>query len=199
MEKVGGPMGWDVSATARNILEKMASVIADSAGEFIHEINSRPVYTIHEVLEDRKIEPESVVVIGGPAPQIAPFVGRALRVPHRVPPCFGVVNALGAAVARVTSEITLQADTERGTVVIPEAGIQNRIDQAFNIDSAITLGREALKTMASETGADADSIEISVTEQQVFNMIRGYSRTGQNIRLKMCIKPGIIPEWKRKN
>ncbi|HOP48592.1 MAG TPA: hydantoinase/oxoprolinase family protein [Desulfobacteraceae bacterium] len=198
MERLGGPAGWDGVKTAENIMDRMSGIIADAAKTFINDINSRPVYTIHEVIEDQKIEPSSVVVIGGPAPQIAPFIGKALGLPHRVPPSFGVVNAVGAAVARVTSEIILQADTERGTVMIPEAGIHEKIDQNFDMDSAIDMGRKALKTSAAEIGAGTDAIEISITEKQVFNMIRGYSRTGRNIRLKMCITPGIIPEWKRK-
>ncbi|MCP4295584.1 MAG: hypothetical protein GY786_08260, partial [Proteobacteria bacterium] len=60
------------------------------------------------------IEPTSVLIVGGPAPQIAEYIGRAFGLPHRFPHHHGVANAVGAAVARVTSVITLQADTERG-------------------------------------------------------------------------------------
>ena len=102
-----------------------------------------------------------------------------------------------SAVARVTSEITLQADTERGSVVIPEANIHNPIDSGFNMEDAVALARKALKKQAVLIGADPEFLEISTTEKQLFNMVRGYSRTGRNIRLKMGITPGLIPEWKR--
>jgi len=104
---------------------------------------------------------------------------------------------VGAAVARVTSEITLQADTERGSVIIPEANVEDKINPSFDIEQAVALGRELLFQQAVRSGAEEKGLEISITEKQVFNMIRGYSRTGKNIRLKMGIAPGPIPEWKR--
>jgi len=197
MKEVGGPVGWNVADTAESVLRHMADAIAASARAFVHDINARPVYTIHEVLEDRRIEPDSVLIMGGPAPQIAAYVGQALGLPCRCPEHFGVANAVGAAVARVTSEITLQADTERGSVIIPEANLEHKIDSGFNMEQAIALGRTVLGQHALEIGAGEDASAISITERQAFNMIRGYSRIGRNIRLKMSITPGLIPEWKR--
>jgi N-methylhydantoinase A len=197
MEKVGGPAGWDAAATAERVLQGMAENIAVSAGAFVHDINSRPVYTIHDVLEARRIDPTSVLIIGGPAPQIARYIGKAFGLPCRFPRHHGVANAVGAAVARVTSEVTLQADTERGSVIIPEADVENQIDANFNMEQAIALGRVVLCRQAAGIGADEENPDICITDRQTFNMIRGHSRTGRNIRLKMGITPGLIPEWKR--
>jgi N-methylhydantoinase A len=199
MKEAGEPIGMDMEATARRILETMAHAIADAAAAFVRGINSRPVYTIYEVLHPEKIVPSSVVVMGGPAPQVAPFIGDALGLPHRIPEHFGVANAIGAAVARVTAEVTLQADTERGSLVVPEAGIDQKIPFRYQCREAMSFAREVLGKRALEAGADPESLEISVIEEQVFNMIRGYSRTGQNIRIKLCITPGIIPEWKKEH
>jgi len=198
VENLGRVLGRDLKTTAERVLEKTAEIIADSARAFLQEINSRPVYTVHEVLQEQRIEPTCLVLIGGPAPQIAPYVGKSLGLPYRVPVHFGVANAVGAAVARVTSEITLHADTERGVVIIPEADMQKPIDHRFKIDQAVQLAREVLKERALMEGADPDALHLSITEKQIFNMIRGYSRTGQNIRLKMCVTPGLIPRWERK-
>ncbi len=197
MEKMGKSIGLSAKVMAQRVLETMARSIADSAEAFLSRINSRPVYTIHEVIQEEKIVPDSLVVIGGPAPQVAPFIGEALGLSHRVPEHFGVANAIGAAVARVTAEITVQADTERGSLVIPEAGIDQKIPFRYRPEDAMSLADEVLKKQALKIGADPDSLEISVIEKQVFNMIRGYSRTGQNIRIKLCITPGIIREWKK--
>jgi hypothetical protein len=107
-----------------------------------------------------------------------------------------VANAVGAAVARVTTEITLQADTARGTVSIPEANLYEKIDFRFTMEQALLLAREVLQRQALCVGANPVDMEATVMEQQVFNMVRGFSRTGQNIRLKMCITPGLIPGWR---
>ncbi len=196
MQGLGAEAGLGAKEMSFKVLEKMGEMIALSARAFIHELNSRPVYTIYEVLHREAIEPSSAVVIGGPAIQLAPYLERALGIPCRVPDHFGVANAIGAAVARVTAEVTLQADTYRGTAVIPEVGMQKKIDSRFNIESALAMATEALRSCAIRGGAE-DGCEVSIAERQVFHMIRGYSRTGQNIRVKICLTPGIIKEWRR--
>jgi N-methylhydantoinase A/oxoprolinase/acetone carboxylase beta subunit len=197
MEVLGSPSGWPPETTAEQVLSRMAEIIAQSASSFVHEINSRPVYTIHEVLHEDRIEPTVAVLIGGPATQMAPYLSRALGLPHRVPPHCSVANAIGSAVARVTDEITLHSDTQRGSVVIPEAHLQKSVDTRFGLDQAVALGTEVLRKRALKAGADPQTLEISVLEKQVFNMIRGFARTGQNIRLRLGIVPGLIPGWRR--
>jgi N-methylhydantoinase A len=197
MEALGGPAGRDPAETAERVLQGMAETIALSARAFIYSINERPVYTIHEVLTEEQVAPTAVLILGGPAPQLSGYIGRAFDLPCRFPRHHGVANAIGAAVARVTSEITLQADTQRGTVIIPEADTVARIDSRFGMEQAIALGRAALCRQAAGVGAEQSEIEVSILERQSFTMIRGYTRTGQNIRLKMGITPGLIPEWKR--
>jgi len=197
MEQLGQGKKENPEITAEAVLKSMARAIAEAAHAFVQKINSRPVYTIHEVLQEERVRPDSIVVIGGPAPQLAPYVAKALDLPCRVPTHFAVANAVGAAVARVTTEINLQADTERRSVLVPEANAEQPIDSRFGLEDAIILGRQLLKEQAKAAGAPAEDLDITVAEQQVFNMIRGFSRTGQNIRLKMSVVPGLIPEWRR--
>ena len=197
MEDLGSALGYNAEAAAEQVLQQMAETIAQSARAFVYDINAQPVYTIYEVLNEEKIEPTSVLIMGGPAPQLAPYVEKALGLPCRVPPHYDVANAVGAAVARVTAQVTLQADTERGSVIIPEAGVEQKTDRHFDMDQAIALARETLCRQAMMIGAEHNSLETSITEKQVFNMIRGYRMVGRNIRLKMGITPGLIPQWTR--
>ena len=197
MENLGGALGCNAEATAERVLQQMAETIAHSARAFVYNINAQPVYTIHQVLNEEKIVPTSVLIVGGPAPQLAPYVEKALGLPCRVPPHYDVANAVGAAVARVTAQVTLQADTERGTVIIPEAGEEHKTDRRFDMDQAIAMARKTLCRQAMTIGAENNSLETVITEKQVFNMIRGYRTVGRNIRLKMSITPGLIPQWKR--
>jgi len=199
MEDLGGALGCSAERAADRVLEQMAETIAQSARAFVYDLNAQPVYTIFEVLNEERIEPTSVLIMGGPAPQLAPYVEKALGLPVRVPPHYQVANAVGAAVARVTAQVTLQADTERGSVIIPEVGEEHKIDRSFDMDQAIALARETLCRRALVIGARDNSLETSITEKQVFNMIRGYRMVGRNIRLKMTITPGLIPQWKRRD
>ena len=199
MKDLGKILGLDTVSTARKILKLTAKSIADSSEAFVHEINAQPVYTIHEVLQDQKIEPTSAIIMGGPAPHLVDYLQTALGIPCRVPDHFEVANAVGAAVARVTCALTLQADTSRGFVVIPEANIQNKIGSGFGLEDAILLGKETLEKRAVTIGALREKFNITVTEKQIFNMIRGYSMVGRNIRLKMSLTPGLIQEWRTRD
>jgi N-methylhydantoinase A len=196
MEKLGAPLGWDAVAASERLLNAMAEAVAVSARAFLHYINSRPVYTIREVLREERVDLTSAVIIGGPAPQLSSYISKALELPCRVPPHFEVANAVGAALARVTAELSLQADTERGTVVVPEAGVEERIDGRFNLEDALVLIEGLLRGQAADRGAGPEGMETTLMEKQVFNMMRGYSRAGRNIRLRMCVAPGLIPQWK---
>ena len=197
MEELGSALGCNAEAAADRVLQQMAETIAQSARAFVYDINAQPVYTIHQVLNEEKIVPTSVLIVGGPAPHLAPYMEKALGLPCRIPPHYDVANAVGAAVARVTAQVTLQADTERGTVIIPEAGEEHKTDRRFDMDQAIAMARKTLCRQAMMIGAEDNSLETIITEKQVFNMIRGYRTVGRNIRLKMSITPGLIPQWKR--
>ncbi len=198
MEAVAGPLNLHPLAAAERILTRMAKTIALSAEAFLHSVNSRPVYTIHEVIEGAKVTPEVLIVLGGPAPMLAPYLSAVFNLPYRIPHFHDVANAVGAAAARVTTEVTLQADTQRGTAVIPEAGIETPIRRDFNLDQALCLAKEILIRRATDEGANPAELEFAVTEKEEFNMVRGGARVGRNIRLKLTIVPGIIPDWAEK-
>jgi N-methylhydantoinase A/oxoprolinase/acetone carboxylase beta subunit len=197
LEKIGGSFQWDPETTAAKILRQMGQSIARAVEAFVHSLNARPVYTIHEVLEEKPVAPDSVVLIGGPAVQLASYVEEALCLPTRVPPHAEVANAVGAALSRTTAEIHVQADTGRRVLNIPEADVHASIEPGFSIVDAANAGREALARIASEIGAETSQKDFRITEEQVFNMIEGYSRTGQNIRMTLSIMPGLISSWNR--
>ena len=47
----------------------------------------------------------------------------------------------------------------------------------------------------AEGGGDGE-LETEVLEELQFNMVRGFNTTGRNIRVKVQVKPGLIPEYK---
>ena len=48
----------------------------DMVGAMVEEVNNKPVYTIHELLEGKKLRPSRLFIVGGPAGAVArpPFV-----------------------------------------------------------------------------------------------------------------------------
>ena len=180
-----------VPDAAHAIIEKMAAMIAEQVRQILAEINNKPVYTIHELLEGRIIQPKILYVAGGPA-AVAPFIAANLGYPYSIPEHSEVSNALGVAIARTTAEITILADTEKRELIISEEGCVQSIPRNFCLADAVEIGKKTLREKAVCMGAIPEDIIMEVTECQEFNMIRDFYTTGKNIRVKIQIKPGLI-------
>ncbi len=194
MEDVAAQLGKTPTETANAIVDLACEIIVEKINGMIREINSKPVYTIHELLEGKQIAPKELIVVGGPAPYIAQKVGALLGIPAIVPDNSDVINASGAAMARTTVELNLMADTEAQTLSIAEEGVQSKIPSRFSIDDVIAVGKERLQQIARKAGAREEDLEIEVADSQSFNVIRNYSTTGKNMRVRLQIKPGLIKQ-----
>jgi hypothetical protein len=190
--EIAGKLKLSVPEAARAIFEKTCQGVASAVTTMIEEINNKPVYTIHELLEGKKLAPKRLFIVGGPAAAVAPRLGEILGCEVLIPQDSEVANAFGAALARTTAEITLTAETERGTLTIAEEGLQVKIPNHFTRKDILRIGMEKLRERARKLGAREADIEVEIVEDQEFNMVRGFYTTGKNIRLKAQIKPGLI-------
>lgn len=186
-----------VEEAARAIIEKMAAIISDQVRHILAQINNKPVYTIHELLEGKIIQPKILYVAGGPA-AVAPFIAGNLGYSYLIPEHSEVSNALGVALARTTAEVTILADTERKELILCEEGHVESISRNFSLADAIETGKKILREKAVCMGAREQDIIMEVTESQQFNMIRNFYTTGKNIRVKVQIKPGLISSGKER-
>jgi hypothetical protein len=190
--EIAGKLKLSVPDAARAIFENACRIVASAVNALIEEINDKPVYTIHELLEGKKLKPARLFIVGGPAAAVATRLGELLGCEAVIPRNAEVANAFGAALARTTAEITLLAETERGSLAIAEEGLQMKLPAYFTRKDILKIGMEKLRERARKLGAlDAD-IEMEVVEDQEFNMVRGFTSTGKNIRLKAQVKPGLI-------
>ena len=194
---LAGHMDCSVGKAAQRIFDEACAKIAHHVQVFIDEINNQPVYTIHEMLEGRKLYPRQLYIVGGPADAMADSLGRLLACTPHIPQHAEVANAIGAALARTTAEITLLADTERKTLTIGEEGHVMAISHRFTKEEAIRIGKEKLYQKAIGMGAKKEDLDIEVTEEQEFNMIKDFYTVGKNIRIKLQIKPGLISGYDR--
>ncbi len=192
LEPLAAALGFSVKALAAEILDVTCKKILSAARQLIYRINSKPVYTIHELQEGYVVQPRTICVLGGPAPFFARYLEGLCDYRIRVVPKWKVANAIGAALARTTCQVTLFADTERRVAEAPEENFSLTIDHRFDAEAAARQAFELLKTKAVERGARADHLEMEVLETLEFNMVRGFNTTGKNIRVKVQVKPGLI-------
>jgi len=192
LRPVAHALGISVDQAAQTIFETTCRRILDSAGQMIDGINSKPVYTVHEMWEGSKIKPEHLLVLGGPAPQFAQQLKTMFPGTVRVVPHWQVANAIGCALARTTSEVTLFADTAQKMATAPGEHFSRNIAYDFNLDDARDMALELLRAKAIRRGADPKQLDTEVIEAYQFNMIRGFQTVGKNIRVRVQVKPGLI-------
>ena len=185
-------LGLSVDHLARSIVDQSCDQITAAARLLVDRINSKPVYTVHELQEGYVVNPTNILVLGGPAPYFAPHLEQCAGLAVTVVPRWKVANAIGAALARTTCEVTLLADSERGIVAAHEENFTATISRSYSLESAEQQAFDLLQTKALDRGANPDYLEMEVVEGLAFNIVRGFNTTGKNIRVKVQVKPGLI-------
>lgn len=192
MESVARALGLPVEKAASDVFDCACEAILSEIKEMISGINSKPVYTIHEVMEGYRINPGKILLIGGPAPYFAGRIEELSGCRVGVVPRWNVANAIGAAIARTTCEVALIADTQLGFVLSAEEGFKEKITSNFSMMDAVKTSFRLLTEKAVKKGADETGLEMEVIESQQFNMVKGFYTAGRNIRVRTQIKPGLI-------
>ena len=193
IHKIAKELGMTDIEAADQIFRQCCSIILKKTFKMMDQINSKPVYTVHEFLEGYKINPEKILLLGGPARYFAQKIEELYNIETIAVPESSVANAIGAALARTTCEVSLNADTEQGIVTAHEEDFAEPISKTFDEDNLIETAHSLLKEKAVNSGADEDNFDnVEVVEFQQFNIVRNFSLRGKIFRTKMQIKPGLI-------
>ncbi len=163
----------------------------------IDEVNNRPVYTIHEMLEGKKIIPRKIYLMGGPARAFVKHLGNAYGLDVVIPENYDVANAIGAALARVTFNAELFADTGKGELVVPNLNIRQQVPRNYSVTDAENDAKKFLMGYLLQTGTQVHEGDIEIIESASFKMVQGYISSGKDIRVKCQIKPGVIMPFGR--
>lgn len=178
---------------AERIFKTCCTIILKKTFEMIDELNAQPVYTVHDFLEGYKLSPEKILVLGGPAQFFADKIEELYQIDTMAVPESAVANAIGAALARTTCEVSLIADTEQGSVTAHEEGFAEPISKTYSEDDLMETAYALLKEKALNIGADPENMdEVEVVEFQKFNIVRNFSPRGKIYRTKIQLKPGLI-------
>ncbi len=192
LKPIAQSLGLPLDQTAKLIFETACRNILEGAEEMIDIINSKPVYTVHELWSGSRIKPDHLLILGGPAPQFAGQLQAMFDGKVQVVPNYQVANAIGCALARTTCEVTLFVDTAQGLATAPGESFNRDISANFSLDDARKLADELLRKKAVTRGANPLDLETEILEESQFNMIRGFHTIGKNIRVRMQLKPGLI-------
>jgi N-methylhydantoinase A/oxoprolinase/acetone carboxylase beta subunit len=197
LKTIAGHLGLTVEKAAAHIFDLVCHKILDAAHKMIDRINSKPVYTVHELMEGVRVKPKEILILGGPAPCFADWFAKNSGYRTRTVPRWTVANAIGAGLARTTCEVSLYADTEQKLATAPEEKYAMAIDATFDREQAVAKAFALLKEKALLKGANAQHLDMEVIEALQFNMVRGFYTVGKNIRIKVQVKPGLINGYEK--
>jgi N-methylhydantoinase A/oxoprolinase/acetone carboxylase beta subunit len=190
IEQLASANKKDPSEVAGNAIDFSVNKINDEVAALLSEINQKPVYTIHEMLEGKKVNPEKIYIIGGPAAAVAKVMKGNINIV--VPKNFEVANAIGAALARTTFEAELFADTGKGKMVIPNLGIEEKVSVRYSLGDAENDVISYTRKYMEKSGYSDTNPDIDIVESSNFRMISDFYSSGNDIRVKCQIRPGII-------
>jgi N-methylhydantoinase A/oxoprolinase/acetone carboxylase beta subunit len=176
--------------TAQQILTHFVADIHQAVEQMLDDIFSRPVYTVSDLLTREKVIPTQLVAIGGPALALQSDLSSCFGLSCHVPEDFEVANAIGAARARVTVQASLYADSNSGTMTIPEISCMERIDSSYTMQAAEARLAQEITAMARNMGMN-NSLLVDIIEREEMNIVRGFSTSGKIISIKGQIRPGL--------
>lgn len=175
---------------AQLIIEKALETIQHGIDEVVQAENKRPVYVVADIVNPDVFVPAQIVVVGGTAPSLGPSIGEYLNLPVTIPENAAVANAIGAALALSTIELTVHVDTKRRLLVIPELGIKQQTCTLKRAEQVVERAKEALGEEALRMGLDKiQAVEVISIED--FPVVEGWQSMERLITVKVQLEAGV--------
>ena len=178
------------SDVARLILQNALETIQRGVDEVITVENKRPIYVVADIVNPDIFVPEHIVVVGGTAPSLGASIGEYMDLPITIPENAAVANAIGAALALSTIELTVHVDTKRRLLVSPELGIKQQNCTLKRAEQVVDRAKEALSEEAFRLGLDT-SQEIEIISIEDFPVVEGWQSMERLITVKVQLAAGV--------
>jgi len=178
------------SDVAKLILQNALETIQRGVDEVITVENKRPIYVVADIVNPDIFVPEHIVVVGGTAPSLGASIGEYMDLPITIPENAAVANAIGAALALSTIELTVHVDTKRRLLVIPELGIKQQNCTLKRAEQVVERVKEALSEEALRLGLDTAQ-EIEVISIEDFPVVEGWQSMERLITVKVQLAAGV--------
>ena len=175
---------------AQLIVNRALETIQHGIDEVVRAENKRPVYVVADIVNPDIFVPAQIVVVGGTAPSLGPSIGEYLNLPVTIPENAAVANAIGAALALSTIELTVHVDTKRRLLVIPELGVKQQTCTLKRAEQVVERAKEALGEEALRLGLDKTQ-EVEVISIEDFPVVEGWQSMERLITVKVQLEAGV--------
>lgn len=175
---------------AQLIVEKALETIQHGIDEVVWAENKRPVYVVADIVNPDVFVPAQIVVVGGTASSLGPSIDEYLNLPVTIPENAAVANAIGAALALSTIELTVHVDTKRRLLVIPELGVKQQTCTLKRAEQVVERAKETLIEEALRLGLDKTQ-EVEVISIEDFPVVEGWQSMERLITVKVQLEAGV--------
>jgi N-methylhydantoinase A/oxoprolinase/acetone carboxylase beta subunit len=189
--------GSDGATLAQDAALAAVTSIRAAVIDLTRAVNDRPVYTIYELLEGKRLSPAQVYVMGGPAKAMQGLLSEVFPEEVVVPGSYAVANAIGAALSRPTLSAELFADTQQGRMLIPGLDVEESVPPSYDLETAQADAAGYLRQYLEHLRIADPEAMLETVESQSFNMVEDDTLVGRSIRVKCQIRPGVLPGYRK--
>jgi len=189
---IGVELGYGIEEAARAIIDAFTNKLTKEIEDTYAYLESRPVYTVSELLASPDIRPKAIIGLGGPAHVFIPKAAEAIGLAWEVLPRYQEANAIGSGASRPTAAVTLHADTALGTITVPEMDYVGKLrtKRLFDLEKARTDARQWAYKKGRSLGITSLE-DIVIIEEESFNMVRGFYTTGRIFTIRAQVRPDV--------
>ncbi|MDR1857688.1 MAG: hydantoinase/oxoprolinase family protein [Desulfovibrio sp.] len=189
MEELAANKGVPAPEIARKAVDDASRQVTENAARLLDRINARPIYTLAALKAVKDIAPSRVILVGGPAECMRPYLAKAFGLPVVIPAHADVANAVGAAATLPTVGLDVYADTGQRTFRAPALDIEEAIQQSC---TPKMVQERALELLAGHMAAEGmTDQEVELMETDVFAVLDDYGRSSKDIRVSCRAVAGI--------
>ena len=181
-----------VTRLAEQVVDTFIDLLLQNIKEMMQSWEQEPAYKVWEIVNRRRVKIDRVIGIGAASPVVIPLLASRMGCQGFVNRLSTVANALGAVVARPTLQISLHADTQTGTY--STEGNLKKLPGPGRIQmrDIKKLAENELLALAESKGMGEYFAEREFVMEEQFNIIRGWSTSGQIFDVGITISPGVI-------
>ena len=171
------------------VAQEAAQTIVAAIEAMVEEANRQPVYVVEDLLNPHLFQPDTLVLIGGSAQAFKPLLEAYTNYRILVPKDAAVANALGAAMARHSLELTIHIDTKTGILTIPELGLQEGNTSIRTEEEAVDYAFKKLEEQAHILGLEKGPLVLKHIE--AFPVIEDWGTSHMTITASVQLEAGV--------
>lgn len=176
---------FDLGEVAQEAVQTIVAAIE----AMVEEANRQPVYVVEDLLNPHPFQPDTLVLIGGSAQAFKPLLEAYTNYRILVPQDAAVANALGAAMARHSLELTIHIDTKTGILTIPELGLQEVNPSIRTEEAVVDYAFKKLEEQVHSLGLEKGPMVLKHIE--AFPVIEGWGTSHMTITASVQLEAGV--------